>query len=38
MQLYIFAMFVHLHFRSWIETLDAWTLRYLCSYTSMLGR
>jgi hypothetical protein len=21
-----FAMFVHLRFRSWIETLDAWSL------------
>jgi hypothetical protein len=26
MQLYIFFMIVHLRFRSWIETLDAWTL------------
>jgi hypothetical protein len=21
-----FAMIVHLHFRSWMETLDAWSL------------
>jgi hypothetical protein len=31
-------MILHLRFRSWFETLDAWTLGTYALYTSMLGR
>jgi hypothetical protein len=31
-------MIVHLRFRSWIETQDAWSLGTYALFTSMLGQ